>query len=55
MVGVIEMVTELVTVFPLKVAFTLSVTDPAELPAVNWVEVPVDGFTFPRELFNVQM
>ena len=51
----IVMTTESVTVFPLKVAFILNVTSPAELPAVNWVEVPVDGFTFPRELFNVQM
>jgi hypothetical protein len=48
------MTTELMTVFPLKVAFTLNVTDPEELPAVNWVEVPVDGFTLPRESFNVQ-
>ena len=51
----IVMTTEFVTVFPLKTAFTLSVTNPVELPAVNWVEVPVDGFTLPRELFNVQV
>lgn len=46
--------TELVTIFPLNEAFTFSVTDPDALPAVNWVEVPVDGLMLPRELFNDQ-